>query len=37
VAVQVTVVVPTTKFDPDAGKQIGVSEPATRSVADAAP
>jgi hypothetical protein len=33
--VQVTVVLPTEKFDPDAGKQDAPREPETRSVADA--
>jgi hypothetical protein len=36
-AEQVTVLVPTGKFDPDAGAQLGEIEPLTRSVADAAP
>jgi hypothetical protein len=36
-AEQVTVVVPTGKFEPDEGEQFGMIEPATASVAEAAP
>jgi hypothetical protein len=36
-AEHVTVVVPTAKFEPDEGEQLGIIEPATASVADAAP
>jgi len=36
-AEHVTVVVPTPKFDPDGGEQLGVIEPATASVAEPAP
>jgi hypothetical protein len=36
-AEQVTVVVPTVNVEPDAGEQLGVSDPLTRSLADAGP